>query len=128
MEKGEREELERFKKMGLYEYFPREEAGQDSEGKRANAKCVRNNERTEEKPEIRFRLVLQELGYGERLGELFVGAPSLVVVKLLLSVAADRDLATMLLHVKCASSYGAMRRNVYIELHRQDPKWEHRAD
>lgn len=37
-------------------------------------------------------------------------------MKLLLSIAADKDLSVMLLDVKRAVLHGSMRRNVYIEL------------
>lgn len=38
-----------------------------------------------EKPEIRCRLVAQEIGRGEKMGELLVGTPMLLVVKMLLN-------------------------------------------
>lgn len=60
---------------------------------------------------------------GERLGELFAGTPSLTIVKLFWSVAAEKDLAIILLDVKCAFLQAAMRRNVYIKLPRQDPTY-----
>lgn len=50
-------------------------------------------------------MVAQELGHGERLEQLFAGAPSLTLVKLLLSVV-ENDLSLMLLGVKCAFLYG----------------------
>lgn len=43
---------------------------------------------SEDEPEVRRRLVAQELGYAGCVGELFVGTSSLAVVKILLSVAA----------------------------------------
>lgn len=45
------------------------------------------------------------------------------MLKILLSVAAEKDLAIIILDVKMRSLYGAMRRRVYIELPRQDPKY-----
>lgn len=62
---------------------------------------------------------MQDLGFRDRLDELFVGTPSLTIVKLLLSDVAERDLAITLLDIKSAFLYGAMRRNAYVEL--QDP-------
>lgn len=38
VEKGEREELERFKKMGVYDYVSRAEAENDQEGKAVKVK------------------------------------------------------------------------------------------
>lgn len=52
----------------------------------------------------------------------FAGTPSLTIVKVLLSVAAERGMTIMLLGVKCAFLYSAMRRIVYIELPLQDPR------
>lgn len=57
------------------------------------------------------------------LDELFVGMLSLAAVKVLLSLATERGLAIMLLGVMCAFLYGAMWRNVYIELPQQDTQY-----
>lgn len=45
VELRERAELERFKKMGVYTYAPREEAIHDPRGKVVKAKRVRVNKR-----------------------------------------------------------------------------------
>lgn len=60
--------------------------------------------------------------YGECLDELFAGTPRLTIV-MLLSVAAEKDLAITLLDAKRALLHGGMRRNVYIELPTQGPKY-----
>lgn len=78
----------------------------------------------EEHLEVRCRLVAQELGYRKRLDELSAQTPSLTTMNLLLSVAGEKDLTTTLPDDKCAFSYGAMRRNAYFELPRQDPPHE----
>ena len=70
--KGEREEYERFCKMGVYEYANRTQAENDDSGKFVKVKWVR----TKKGDGVRCRLVAQELGYGERLDELFAGTPS----------------------------------------------------
>lgn len=44
------------------------------------------------------------------------------MVKVLLSVMAEKDSAILLLGVTCALRYGAMQKNVYIELPSQGPK------
>lgn len=85
-------------------------------------KCARINKGSDENPEIRCSLVAQELGFCERLDEMFAGTPSLTIVKLLLSVAIETDLTLMLPDVKCAFLYGDMRRNMYIKLPRQAPR------
>lgn len=86
-------------------------------------KRVRTNKGYGEQPKVGHRLVPKELGYGERLGELFAGTPSLTIAQLLFSVAAKKELAIMLLDVYCAFLHSAMRRNVYIDLPRESEAW-----
>ena len=120
VQKGEREEYERFCKMGVYEYMDRKLAQQDQEGKFVKVKWVR----TKKGSGVRCRLVAQELGYGERLDELFAGTPSLGAVRIALTHAArDEGHKIMVMDVKCAFLYGDMRRNVYIELPHTDPRY-----
>lgn len=119
VEIGEKAELETFKKMGFYEYVPRSVAKNDS-GKTVNAKWVRINKGSEEIAEVRCHLVAQELGFGERLDELFAGTPSLTIVKLLRSMAAEKRLSAMSLDVTCAFLYGNMPRRLCFGPPRQD--------
>lgn len=77
VEQGERAELDRFKKRGVDEYVSRDQAQSYSVGKIVKVKWARANKASEEHHEVRCRLVAQELGYGERLDELFAGTPSL---------------------------------------------------
>ena len=58
---AEAEELSRFAKMGVYSYAERSQAVQDSEGIFVNVKWVRTNKGTREKPQVKCRLVAQEL-------------------------------------------------------------------
>ena len=71
VEKGEKDEFERFSKMGVYECVSRAEAEKDETGKFVKVKWVR----TKKGDGVRCRLVAQELGYGERLDELLAGTP-----------------------------------------------------
>ena len=121
---GERAELERFKKMGVYGYEMRAVAMNDELGKFVKVKWVRTNKGTALNPEVRCRLVAQELGYGQRMDELFAGTPSLMAVKLILHHAAKGgpEQGIMVLDVKCAFLYGQIRRRVYIELPQQDSR------
>ena len=123
---AERVELERFTKMGVYDYVSREEAMADPDGKFVKVKWVRTNKGTPKEQEVKCRLVAQELGYGQRMDELFAGTPSLMAVKLALAHAAKGgpQHRIMVLDVKSAFLYGEMRRKVYIELPRQDPRWK----
>jgi hypothetical protein len=121
---GEKAEIERFRKMMVYEYVSRERAQEDEEGKFVKVKWVRTNKGTSLEQEVRCRLVAQELGYGEKMDELFAGTPSLSAVKTVLYHASEggQHRCAMILDVKCAFLYGSMRRRVYIELPRQDPR------
>ena len=81
VQKGEREEYERFCKMRVYEYATRTQAEQDYEGKFVKVRWVRVKKGTG----VRCRLVAQELRYGQRLDELFAGTPSLAAVRMALT-------------------------------------------
>lgn len=59
-------------------------------------KCVRVSRGSDDHPEVRCRLVAQELGCGERLDEIIPGTPSSTVVNLLLSAAAQYVFALMM--------------------------------
>lgn len=109
-------EFDRFKRMGISLSVIRDEARRDSSGKVVKVKQVEINKGNGECLDVLCGLVAQDLGYGERLGELCARTPSLTVVKWLPSVATERDLAIMLLDMSCASLCGSTRRNVYIEL------------
>ena len=118
--KGEQEEYERFCKMGVYEYVSRAEAENDDTGKFVKVKWVR----VKKGEGVRCRLVAQELGYGERLDELFAGTPSLGSVRMALTHAMKKpNHKVMVMDVKCAFLYGDIRRNVYIELPHTDPRY-----
>ena len=106
--------------MGVYEYIDRKTAEKDEEGKFVKVKWVR----TKKGGGVRCRLVAQELGYGERLDELFAGTPSLGAVRLGLAYAMrKKTYKVMVLDVKCAFLYGTARRRVYIELPHTDPRY-----
>lgn len=49
--------------------------------------------------------------------------PSLTMVKLRLSVAADKDVLIMLLDATCAFLFGIMKRSMHIDPTRQDPRY-----
>lgn len=123
MEIGEKADLERSKKMGVYEYVSRSEAMQDFTGKTVKAKLARVSKGSEKHPEVRCRLVAQELGCGERLDELALrrypephGCAAL----------ADSRCGEGPFHdvVGCEGAflYGSIRCNVYGELPHRDPR------
>ena len=119
---AEQDEMERFRKMGVY-HVPRHEAERDPMGKFGKVKWVRTNKGTTTSPKVRCRLVAQELGFGSKEDELFAGTPSMTAVKMILAKMANnrsKDMELMVVDVKCAFLYGKMRRNVYIELPTQD--------
>ena len=120
---GEAEELGRFAKMGVYGYADRAAAQNDQEGVFVNVKWVRVNKGTRERPQVKCRLVAQELGYGTRMDELYANTPSLFCVKMAMLHAAQegKGRKLMTLDVKSAFLYGAARRKIYIELPSADP-------
>lgn len=95
------------------------EAERDPEGKKVSVKWARRSKGSVDKPEVQCGLVVQELGQGERLDELFAGTPSLTMVKLLWCVVVDRSLDVILLDSTRVVLYGWMR-SVYIELPRHN--------
>ena len=119
---GEKAEMDRFKKMGVYDYVDREVAENDLEGKFVKVKWVRTNKGTTQKPEVRCRLVGQELAYGQRMDEMFTATPSLSSVRLALHHAGQRGKGRklMCLDVRCAFLYADAQRKIYIELPYQD--------
>lgn len=69
-------ELNRFKHVAVYEYAPPPKVVKNDElGDIIKAKWVRINNGSGEHPDVRCRLVVQELGDLEGLGELFAGIP-----------------------------------------------------
>ena len=79
--------------------------------------------RTKKGEGVKCRLVAQELGYGQRLDELFAGTPSLGAVRMALVHAMRHpSYKIMVMDVKCAFLYGEARCNIYIELPHTDPR------
>ena len=100
VEEGEKAELARFKKMGVYSYVRRSEAVNDLDGTFVKVKWVRTNKGTLAQPNIKCRLVAQELGYGQRIDELFSCTPSLMTMKMALIHAAKGERGIMVMDVK----------------------------
>ena len=121
---GEKDELDRFRQMGVYSYVPREQAEQDMEGTFVRTKSVRIDKGTPASPKVRRRLVAQELAFGERMDELFSGTPPLSAVKMALAHTSIKGKRKKLLvmDVKCAFLYAPAKRKIYIELPSRDPR------
>ena len=102
---AEEEEMKRFRNHGVYEYKTREEAQWDPLGVSVKVKWVRINKGTAENPNVRCRLVAQEIAYGERDDDLYAGTPSLASLEWLISdLAPSRkpDSRLMVLNIKSA--------------------------
>lgn len=93
---------------GGYEHLTREAQRTDLEGKTVKVKRLRVRKVSDERPELCCRPVAQELGYGERLDQVFAGTPSLTMVKRLLFVASEHGLTVLLSGLTCAFWYRAM--------------------
>ena len=107
---GEQQELARFKSMGVHSYVLREDAEKDADGVHVKTKWVRVHKGTAEHPQVKCRLVAQELALGERLDELFAGTPSMSAVRLLLLHSRQDGRCSMTMDVKRGFLYGVMRR------------------
>ena len=117
--------MKRFKAHNVYGYCDREVAKWDPLGTFVKVKWVRVNKGSRENPNVRCRLVAQELAYGAKDDELYAGTPSLSTLKWLLSdLASNRspDSRIMIMDIKSAFLYGEAVRNVYIELPHRDPE------
>ena len=122
VKEAEKAEIARFKKMGLYSYLSRSKASNDFAGSFVKVKWVRTNKGTAAQPNIRCRLVAQEIGYGQRIDELLSRTPSLMSTKMAIVHAAKRGRGIVVMDMLCAFLYGVCRRRIYIDLPRQDPK------
>ena len=100
----------------------RSEALNDPDGSFVKVKWVRTNKGTEAQPNIRCRLVAQEIGYVQRFDELFSGTPSLISTKIAIVHAAKEERAIMVMDVKCACLHGVCRCRIFIDLPRQENK------
>ena len=75
--------------------------------------------RTKKGNGVRCRLVAQELGYGQRVDELYAGTPSLASVRVaLIHAMKNNRYKIMILHVKCAFLYGFKERVHRAAAHR----------
>ena len=123
VKEAEKAEIARFKKMGVYSYVSRSEALNDPDGSFVKVKWVRTNKGTAAQPNIRCRLVAQEIRNGQRIRRTLLRHTFAVAMKMaIVRAAMGRGWAIMVMDVKCAFLYGVCRRRVYIELPRQDPK------
>ena len=124
------EEMRGFEKQDVYHYVDREIARSDPEGKFVDVRWVDVNKGTESEPRARSRLVAQEYATGPKQDELYAPTPPLAAARLLLSKCASRgrgrprDWRVLLMDIKKAFLYAKMKRNVYIELPREDPRSE----
>ena len=124
------EEMKGFEKQEVYHYVDREIAEADPDGKFVDVRWVDVNKGTESEPKARSRLVAQEYAVGPKLDELYAPTPPLAAARMLLSKCASRgrrgpgDWRALLMDIKKAFLYAKMRRNVYIELPREDPRSE----
>lgn len=102
------EEMRRFKQMNVYDSVKREGALSDPGMKLIGVRWAEVNKGTKEMPKVRCRLVAQEYATTKE-GELFVGTPPLLALRLLLSDVASVTPGSNIVsvtNVKCAFLYG----------------------
>ena len=119
------EELKIFEERKVYEVVPRSSMVRGA--KLIGVRWVDTNKGTLEEPNIRSRLVCQELGYGSKTpDDMFAPTPPLLATRWLLSSVASQggdgpgNERIMLLDFKRAFLYGACERDLYIELPEDD--------
>ena len=112
--------------MKVYRVVTRESMKRDKEGKMISIKWVITNKGTEEHPIAKARLVAREFSTGDKRGELFAGAQSLMAMRAVISRAMTRcedgtKRSIMLADVKTAFLHGDARISLYVELPPEDP-------
>ena len=120
--KAKRAEMERFKKMKVYDVVRREEATRRWTSSTVGVRWVL----TEKSYGMKARLVAQEFA-STRIDRdtLFAGTPSLGAMRLLVSrIASGRSDGMLLMtaDVKTAFLYAPMKRDLLIELPPEDPR------
>ena len=120
--KAKRAEMERFKKMKVYDVVPREEATRRWTSSTVGVRWVL----TEKSYGMKARLVAQEFA-STRIDRdtLFAGTPSHGAMRLLVSrIASGRSDGMLLMtaDVKTAFLYAPMKRDLLIELPPEDPR------
>ena len=123
--KGKEDELSRFRELNVYRHVSQEEAHQDPDGVIVDVRWVIVNKGSASEPNIRCRLVCREFADKGNRDDLFAGTPSLMTIRVILSLLAKRaanenDIAGMIVDVKGAFLYGKAKRNIYIWLPEED--------
>ena len=113
----ERTRLEKFCKMGVYEYVSRAEAKKDETGKSGvQIKWVRTKKGD--------GVWCTFGGAGAARRTLFARTPSLGSVRVALTHAMKKDThKVMVMDEKCAFLYGEIQRSVFFELPHTDPRY-----
>ena len=112
----ENKELQRFKKMGVYDYVDRQTAHQDSERIFVTVRRVRVNKGTKTNPQMKCRLVAQEsLGMGPGWTSSTQIPLSFSCIKLAMLYDAQKGKGRKLMtsDVKSAFLYGAAPKDLH---------------
>lgn len=124
---GRAEEIRIFREMDVY--TPIEKGALPPGAVVIGTRWVDVNKGSKEAPEVRCRLVAKEYA-SERREDLFAGTPSMASVKFMLSLLASSEggmaptsTRMLILDIKRAFLHGRAKRELYVELPREDPRW-----
>ena len=118
-------EVDYLKKMKVYDVVSRREMKQSGRGKLIKGRWLDVNKGDSGKPDVRSRYVGKEFATGVD-ASLYAGTPPLEALKMLIGEAASRKsekLHIMLSDVKRAYFNAAAKRELYVEIPREDPDW-----
>ena len=124
VKKARKEEMEEFKRHGVYVKVPRQECAKESGKASIRVRRLDVNKGDELRPEDRNRLLAQETKHDNRL-DLFAATPPSEAKKLLLSWATTEGIGWIVNKPDCidvsrAYFHAPARRIVYVELPDED--------
>ena len=120
-----RVEMEFFERMGVYTRVTMDDARKSGVGKFIQGRWIDINKGDTERPDYRSRFVGKEFNTGTD-PELYAATPPLEALKLILADAAGRygeGIHIMMSDVKRAYFHASAKREIYVQLPREDPHW-----
>ena len=120
VKKAREQEMETFKKFGVYKKRPIKECWEETGRGPIKVKWVNINKGDAEKEEYRSRLVAMEIAYNKR-EDLFAATPPLEAKKILYSLFASRERMCLdFIDVSRAYFHARSRRRMYVDLPKED--------
>ena len=111
-------EIDYLKNLSAYDIVSRKEMKKSGQGKRIKGRCSDVNKGDSVTPDVRSRHAGKDFATGVD-ASLYAGFLLLEALEMLIGEAASN----MLSDVKRAHFHAAARREMYVEIHREDPDW-----